>query len=252
MSDDPEILHQLRVAVRRLRALLWAYRPVLPKGFARHWQKELGEMAALIGTARDWDILIEVLLPAAKLPEDDTAPLLRAALGEARRQARQIGQQAVASARLGQRLAAFKHALDEAAASENNEACPIAHFAQTRVAAASRRLDRRLKRAMDGSMKELHRTRIAIKRLRYLLEYFHSVLDEAASQRIKHLTEVQDALGELNDVVVGASHIGSLPGAAAYGPAQARLRRWLSQEKTVRRHKAVDALGHLRACNWRH
>lgn len=36
VSNDPEVGHQLRVALRRLRALLWAYQSSLPEGLAKH------------------------------------------------------------------------------------------------------------------------------------------------------------------------------------------------------------------------
>jgi CHAD domain-containing protein len=60
-DPDAEVLHKLRVALRRLRTLLWAYRPMLDKDFdnkQRAIYKFLGNAA---GNTRDWDILIELL-----------------------------------------------------------------------------------------------------------------------------------------------------------------------------------------------
>ena len=57
-SNDPEIGHRLRVAIRRLRALLWAYRDLLPKALADDWRCRLADVAAQIGPPRNWDIMI--------------------------------------------------------------------------------------------------------------------------------------------------------------------------------------------------
>jgi len=64
LNDDPEVAHQLRVASRRLRALLWAYRPLLPKGFADQWRQMFGDVATVVGAARDWDIILKPLATA--------------------------------------------------------------------------------------------------------------------------------------------------------------------------------------------
>jgi len=61
VNDAPEVAHQQRVALRRLRALLWAYRPLLPERFAEQWRQTLGDVATVVGSARDWDIILKAL-----------------------------------------------------------------------------------------------------------------------------------------------------------------------------------------------
>jgi len=102
-------------------------------------------------------------------------------------------------------------ALTGATTTEASPAKPLDEFAPARVDAASRRLDKQLGHALGGSMTELHRTRIQIKRLRYVLEYFSPLLAKSTHKRIKRLTELQDALGELSDAVVGAGLLSQLP-----------------------------------------
>jgi len=205
LNDDPEVAHQLRVASRRLRALLWAYRPLLPKGFADQWRRTFGDVATVVGSARDWDIILKALATAVP-PEQPSLPSLLQALEQASQRSRHEGRHALAALAPVQLVANFRIALTGVTTTEASTAKRLDEFAPARVGAATRRLDKQLERALGGSMKELHRTRIQIKRLRYVLEYFSPLLAKATHKRIKRLTELQDALGELNDAVVLDAH----------------------------------------------
>jgi len=245
VSDDPEVGHQLRVALRRLRALLWAYQALLPEGLAKHWRQELGNVAAQIGPPRNWDIVIDVLLRAAVPPSHPTALILLETLEGIRHKARDESRKTFAVAEPGQLISAFSVAIDQVADAQADGSETIGEFARTRVKAASRRVDKALTRARDGGLAELHQTRIQIKRLRYLLEYFSPVLAKADRKRIGHLAQLQGALGDLNDVVVGATYLSEVPAHPAYAPAHELFMKWLRKEKKARRREAVNALPDL-------
>lgn len=106
-TTDAEKLHRLRIALRRLRTLLWAYRPVLDERFDNEQRAVLKFLANAAGNTRDWDILIglveeksgEQLLSAFKQSRKEIAEqsretllnldltrLLRDAVGEANRE----------------------------------------------------------------------------------------------------------------------------------------------------------------------
>jgi len=244
VSDDPEVAHQLRVALRRLRALLWAYRPLLSEEFAEHWRQTLGEVATVIGNARDWDIILQALATAVP-PEHPSLPSLLQALEQASEHARHEGRHALAVLAPSQLVANFRVAMIDATTAEAGTDKPLGAFAQARVDVASRRLDKQLDRALDGSMKELHRTRIQIKRLRYVLEYFSPLLAKAEHKRVLRLTSLQDALGELNDAVVGGGLLSEFPEHPEYTAALEAFKQWLLSEKKARRDKAVHALRQL-------
>lgn len=91
----------------------------------------------------------------------------------------------------------------------------------------------------------MHQTRIQIKRLRYLLEFFSPVLGKKDIKRIRRLEQLQDALGELNDVVVGATYISQVPVRPEYATAHELFVQWLRKEKKARRRAAIAALGCL-------
>jgi CHAD domain-containing protein len=86
LDEGADKLHKLRVALRRLRTLLWAWRPLDREKVAveRAYLKRAG-MAA--GSARDWDIALQLLGEGA----DESAPVgerMRAARAEACERAR--------------------------------------------------------------------------------------------------------------------------------------------------------------------
>lgn len=245
VSNDPEVGHQLRVALRRLRALLWAYQALLPQGLARDWRQRFRNLATKVGAVRNWDVIINSLLPAAVPPTHPSALTLLEVLDEVRHKARQEGRNAFVSAEPEQLISAFTVAIRQVHSAPADRSETIGEFARARVETASRRLNKQLTRALDGNIAELHQTRIQIKRLRYLLEYFSPMLSKADRKRIHRLTELQDALGELNDVVVGANYIFEVPTGPEYASAQEMFLRWLREEKKTRRHKAVIALRQL-------
>ncbi|MGB8198188.1 MAG: CHAD domain-containing protein, partial [Pseudonocardiaceae bacterium] len=61
VGADPEELHQMRVAVRRIRAMLKAARPLLDQAWADDLRAELGWLGRALGPVRDADVLIERL-----------------------------------------------------------------------------------------------------------------------------------------------------------------------------------------------
>ncbi|RDJ97276.1 CHAD domain-containing protein [Cupriavidus lacunae] len=245
VSNDPEVGHELRVALRRLRALLWAYQALLPEGLANHWRQQLGDIANRIGAPRNWDVIIDTLLRAAVPSSHPSALIFLEALDGIRHNAREESRMVVSSPTHAQLLSAFMAAIDHVAGAQPEQSRSVGELARGRVKAASRRLDKLLTRAGDGSLAVLHQTRIQIKRLRYLLEYFSPVLKKADRKRIVGLAQLQGALGALNDVVVGSAYISALPALAEYAPAHELFMRWLKKEKKVRRRKAVRAVKEL-------
>src|SRR4051794_36471390 len=63
VRDDtsPEALHQLRVSLRRLRSLWWAFHPLLEQAENRRQRALFKYLATAAGKTRDWDIVIQLL-----------------------------------------------------------------------------------------------------------------------------------------------------------------------------------------------
>ncbi|MGH8722251.1 MAG: CHAD domain-containing protein, partial [Burkholderiales bacterium] len=82
LGEDPEGVHQFRVGLRRLRALVGAYGPAMAPDFSDYLAKELDWLQTQFGAARDWDVFIAESLQRLRmrLPADPAvSAMLRAA-----------------------------------------------------------------------------------------------------------------------------------------------------------------------------
>lgn len=198
---DPEFIHQMRVALRRLRSALRTFRRHLPEGFAPAVVPPLRALSRTLGVARDWDVLAADIVGPARAAFADDARLadLAKAVEQARRRAHLDVQAALAAPAYAQSLLDFGARLHGAA--ETGEAGTLAAF-------AARRLDRLHRKALalaeaagDGDPARLHALRIGVKRLRYAIEFFAPLYPERATRRaLAVLTALQDSLGALNDL----------------------------------------------------
>ena len=90
-SDDPEYIHQMRVATRRLRAALRLFAPVLPEHFAESLRTPLSVLMKQLGLARDLDVLLaEIADPVlCALPNEPRLPALASDITNRRYAARE-------------------------------------------------------------------------------------------------------------------------------------------------------------------
>ncbi len=231
-GDDPEGVHQARVALRRLRSALSLFRDLLPAADRQWLAEETKALAGILGPARDWDVFLTELLAPVKAafavhPElyADLAALETAALAR-RRQAYDDVRALFESP--GQTR--FRLRFGEWLESRGWRAQPVTRssallFRPLRETADTL-LDRRHRKARKtgGGFTELgyddrHQLRIAMKKLRYATDFFRSLYDEKPVGRyLLRLSTFQDALGQLNDVATAARlahQLDSLPDGAA-------------------------------------
>ena len=217
-----EGVHQLRVALRRLRSVLKVFRPITGCKQGRALDGVLRQMLGLLGPARDWDVFLAGIGAdlAALLPEDKRLKSLLSA-AEAKRQAA---------------YAALAEALDGPAW----RAAVTSGLAFTlekpwRAGAGDERLGLLDAPPQDfaalilgkrwGSLLEagaeietlpaeaLHELRLDAKRLRYAAEVFAPVFPKKAARRFqRRLAALQEELGRSNDAAVARSLVQSLAG----------------------------------------
>ena len=215
-----EGVHQLRVALRRLRSVLKVFRPITGCKQGRALDGVLRQMLGLLGPARDWDVFLAGIGAdlAALLPEDKRLKSLLSA-AEAKRQAA---------------YAALAEALDGPAW----RAAVTSGLAFTlekpwRAGAGDERLGLLDAPPQDfaalilgkrwGSLLEagaeietlpaeaLHELRLDAKRLRYAAEVFAPVFPKKAARRFqRRLAALQEELGRSNDAAVARSLVQSL------------------------------------------
>ncbi len=207
VGADPEAIHDFRVALRRLRAWLRAFRPYLSDTVGHGPERRLRTLSRLAGRARDLEVQYQWL----------TGPRQRR-FGPARNAARwlaeEIGrEQARARRRLAEGLLAelpritakltaqLQHYHRDTALGEPSSQ-PMAVAMAEALRDATETLTGTLQRVRrPGQEAEAHVARIAIKRLRYLLEAFGRNPRSAASIVLR-LTVLQHHLGELHDAQV--------------------------------------------------
>ncbi len=203
-GEDPEYLHQTRVAIRRLRAALGLARSIGMD--APPWAAELRWLMGELSPARDWDVFATQTLPRLGPLLGERLALLERPVAAARRAAHRRALQATGSERLVRLVLAAGRTIAQAAA-EGEAAQDWAS------AVLSRRL-KRLKRAgrrfesLDAPAR--HRVRIAAKKLRYAADAFAALYGARAGRYIQRLARLQDALGAANDAAVAARLLAEL------------------------------------------
>ncbi len=241
---DPEGVHQLRVALRRLRSALSLFRPLLPSADRDRLNGELRHLLGELGPARDLDVLeSELLAPLAEIealaPELET---LRGLLAEHRPELYERVRRAVGARRTAElfvdllvwfELERFR---GESATAEAQAAWdgPLQPFARERLERRWRKV-KKLGRRFDAlDARGRHELRIAVKKLRYAIDFLGSVWGRSESRRYaSQLAELQDRLGHLNDLAVALdqgrgllARFASDPRIAAAGLAAGALVGW--------------------------
>jgi inorganic triphosphatase YgiF len=209
-SDDPEPLHQARVAVRRIRSALTLFDPYLEPEAAGRFEATLKRFGRILGEARDRDVFIEEL--AGKKDEDlQNGPWLDMVLPpiEAERRAAYRGVQTLIKSPepTGFILALAGWAesslwLRSDAEFGHLPGLPLTAIAPEMLDRLATKASKRGRRLKERSLTELHALRKTMKKLRYCAEYCEALYKHKRvknyQERTKDLLEV---LGALNDTV---------------------------------------------------
>jgi CHAD domain-containing protein len=222
LGEDPEALHQLRVATRRSRALLRAARGLVAPEWAEPLRAELAWLGGLLGPVRDLDVLLEHLdSEAASLEGDDARAFrrLRARLADERREAREALLEAMGSGRYFRLLDTLAGAANAPAGELTTPLSEIAGKAFARLQKAVKGLP---PRPADD---ELHRVRIKTKRARYAAELAAPELGKGGARLVDRAKVVQDVIGEHQDACVAEDRLRALAlrGGGKTGLAAGRL-----------------------------
>lgn len=208
-SSAPESVHQMRVALRRLRAAIGLLRPVVAGPALETAAARAKALASVLGAARDWDVFGLALSggPREAIGDDLSFHALTDALEALREQAYRAAHEAVSSDETSQ----FVDDLRLAIARRDWEAAPetrASGSARVFAAHALTRLRKRLLKKSKGlatlSADQRHLVRIALKKARYGAEFFESLFNDRKDARayLHALGEMQDQLGVFNDMEV--------------------------------------------------
>jgi CHAD domain-containing protein len=200
LGRSVEGLHQLRVAFRRLEVALGAF----GREFGQDWLEELRGRAKILAgrlaPARDLDVFVEKLLA------DPPKSGVRDGLPQLRIRAQSARDRAWAAAMICISGPDFELFTDDVAALASSQ-LPLARDRRL-PRTAERMLDRQVKRvkkrgrvARNQEEGDLHRLRIALKKLRYTAEFFAPLFPKREVKNyLRKLRGLQNHLGDLNDV----------------------------------------------------
>jgi triphosphatase len=224
LGEDPEELHDMRVATRRLRAALSLFEGVLPVR-AHVFREELGWLGRLLGAVRDLDVQLQGLAGMSSVVDapDGHDPMVElAALLERERAAARAdllnGLDSVRWERLAKGLTAMA------------QQGPARRSLATRVPAEiglpelvftrHHKVRKAATRARHtGVVTDFHALRIRCKRLRYALEFSSEVYGGKTSRFVRELTVLQDELGEMQDAEVASLQLADLATGDVHLPA---------------------------------
>jgi CHAD domain-containing protein len=208
VGDDPESVHQARVATRRLRSDLTTFAPFVDPAWAAELRGELRWLGAELGAVRDIEVQRDRLRGHAALLPPAEAEAARRVIRrlDADREAAKFDLLAsLAQAR-------YAHVCSQLAAAA---ARPV--FTAAADAAASRALSgvvrgrwKKIRRAVDDlgdnpPDEALHAVRARAKRCRYAAEACEPAFGKPARRLAKAMGRVQDVLGEHHDAVVAGA-----------------------------------------------
>lgn len=209
-GDDPEGVHQMRVALRRLRSAFQIFNPLIPPDQSERLVPEIKWLATSLGAAREWDVFLGELLPpvAAAFPGHPAILALTSAAEKARARGYAAAKAAVGSPRYTSLLLDLAAWLD--ARSWRNQPVsersalllrPVSELADALLDKRHRKARKRGRGFAHAGPEARHELRIALKKLRYATDFFRGLYEGKGFRRFaEDLSGLQDRLGHLQDV----------------------------------------------------
>jgi triphosphatase len=246
-SADVGGIHQMRVALRRLRAAFSLFGGSLALSGLAALKPEIRWLAGELSPARDWDVFVKEMLPRAENESAETVQQVRRHAEAARSNARRRAETAIHAPRYTALILSLGVWVEqERWRSEDKSADAVAEPPIGSVAPGI--LDRRLGKVRKAgkhlgrlSIEERHTLRKTLKTLRYSAAFLAGLYSTRRARRyLDAMARLQDVLGELNDLAVAQALAASL-----CAPANPGLAESVTQLDTVfarRLGKRAEAL----------
>ncbi|WP_293453675.1 CYTH and CHAD domain-containing protein [Phenylobacterium sp.] len=211
-AHNPDVLHQARVGLRRLRAALAVFKPMLdPDGLA-YARTETKWLAGEMALARDLDVFLQRRPPGDEIDDSPARAAFLRALRIAQADAYERALKAVDSDRFRSLLLGVAEWIEAGAwrriASGERRALrerPVSGLAASVLQRLDRRVRKRSRKFARLDAGARHELRKQVKKLRYASAFFGEVFSEHPKRRerfVGALRLVQDRLGDLNDLAV--------------------------------------------------
>ncbi len=211
-NHDAEYVHQMRVALRRLRVVLKMTEKLRADDELALLRDASGKLGVTLGHIREWDVFIaQIILPMSSSVEGDRGQALLEYCEQ---------QRAVCYASLAPRD--LQHFLLRFAIWMNGDywheaelnSLPMLDSATKQFKQLHKRYKRTAEHLDDAG--QLHALRILVKKLRYSAEFFSVLYDKhMVKHYVDELSEVQELLGFINDIVVAKRLLDEMAGSLA-------------------------------------
>ena len=217
LDIDTEFVHQARVATRRLRSGLRLFRDAIPKAAADYLGGELKWLGGMFGAVRDLDVFLLNLsrfkgkierFPAKK------KQVFESWIEKHRRGLLEALGEALGSPRYKTLERRFTRFLERPLPSRPRAPLAVKTVREVAPVLILDKFEAAIKQGATvlakPKLKEFHRLRIQMKRLRYAGEFMAPAYDRAVDSFIERAVEIQDCLGELQDTVFTRKFVDSL------------------------------------------
>jgi inorganic triphosphatase YgiF len=255
-TDDPEGIHQLRVAIRRMRAAFSVFRSAMLENHRLRLGDELRTLQQKLGAAREWDVLVEetiASMPRKLREQRSTEHLVRIAHSK-RAEGDKSAHAALRNPQYTDILLRLASWVDGQFGSEAPPipvgkwkpdvlADPARGFATEMMRVYHDKLKKLGKKIRKLDAAELHRLRIRVKKLRYATEFFSSIWPNQRTKRyLSALKGLQQVLGELHDATVAEGLVArlSLDKGSDGKLASEPVNRWLIRHQRRGRNEVIE------------
>jgi triphosphatase len=212
LSEQPEGVHQMRIAVRRMRSAASSLKKMFAAEERRWLADELGWLSGALGPARNLDVFATELLPIARAgrPDEPGWDDLTTTLDRLRRAAYDRVREAILSERYTSAMLRLLRWFEACGWRGHPASGATTCLGSPIGKVAPRVLDRRRRKVWQRSKgfgrltpRQRHKLRIATKKLRYTIELCGSLFDQDDFGKfVRRLKRLQDDLGYANDIRV--------------------------------------------------
>lgn len=201
-------LHDMRVAIRRLRTLLRAFRKPLKATRAAAVEEGYARLLKDLGPARDTDIWLLFLKRHPVLRRGASARFLAAQQREKERRRRMVRERLDDDA-----YRALKADLEKLIGEDLKPGTrrvrrrAAAELGRRALRKALKRISRRARGLPDLPPERMHRLRIACRKARYVAEFCSGAWDAPLADLARRFKAIQDVLGDVHDQDVYLAHL---------------------------------------------
>jgi putative phosphoesterase len=215
-DDDPENVHRMRVASRRVRADLDVFEQIFPKKKYARWKKDVRGLTRMLGSARDADVQIGYLEQLLKGQHSEAAGKgLEALLGHKRAYRSSLQPPLAGSIGKLKEDLTIESLTEQLTIIEESVPKEIGVRTRENLSQSMEHVQKRVEEVLGFAkyvdrplaMAEHHAMRIASKRLRYTLEIFQQLYDDGLKEEISEIKRFQDVLGKMHDCDVWINEI---------------------------------------------